>query len=112
MCMYILFPVVLGIIVIIVSYHPDIGPDSLLSQQIVIDFFPHMSKNGPSRPILVKTMRMIIFMLFPEMLEIIKIVLGYHPVLGLGSFQVQGIIDFFSFFFQKNGSSRPISQKQ
>ena len=39
MCMYILFPVVLGIIVIILSYHPEIGPDSLLSQQIVIDFF-------------------------------------------------------------------------
>ena len=101
MCMYILFPVVLGIIVIILSYHPEIGPDSLLCQQIVIDFFPHMSKNGPSRPILVKTMRMIIFMLFPQMLEIIKIILGYHPVLGLGLFQFQRIIDFFHFFFKR-----------
>ena len=101
MCIYILFPVVLGIIVIILSYHPEIGPDSLLCQQIVIDFFPHMSKNGPSRPIFVKTVRMIIFMLFPEILEIITIILGYHPVLGLGSFKFQGIIDFFSFFFKR-----------
>ena len=111
MCISISFPVVLGIIVIILSYHPEIFPDSLLSQQIVIDFFPHISKNGPSRPIFVKTVRMIIFLLFPELLEIITIILGYHPVLGLGSFQFKGIMDFFFFFFQKNGSSRPISQK-
>ena len=44
---------------------------------------------------------MIIFMLFPEVSEIITIISSIHPVSGLGSFHFQGIIDFYFIFVQK-----------
>ena len=95
MIVFIFFSKVLGIITIILSYHPVLGPDLFKYQKIMADFLSLFKKKWPLYANFSKTMSAIIFKLFSEVLLVNIIILSYDLERGAGLFYYQEIVAVF-----------------